>query len=31
MKYTDIIWGLIIAVFLFMACFMLLGMGVING
>lgn len=28
MKYTDIIWGLIIALFLFMSCFMLLGMGV---
>lgn len=28
MKCSDIVWGLIIALFLFMACFMLLGMGV---
>lgn len=28
MKCSDIVWGLIIALFLFMSCFMLLGMGV---
>lgn len=31
MKCSDIVWGLILALCMFVMCFILLGMGVIHG